>query len=600
MLGLNPGEIASGLAMSHAGLMTQEARLARRSVARGVIIEAGRRLALRDGIDELSLSAVAAEAGFNPSTVFGHFRNKDELLLAIVAEDLGELAAMMRSTTVQPSLFDSDLAGESHGETFSAAQTANRDQPDPEPDTVPPQIEAYEPAAEADSDPEPPPSPTVDLWLERRLRIFERTLADLEQRLKEIDAAATRALALSEETAKALFDRVERFEREQRETAQSLNGRMEETERRQRGATAEMRAAVSDAATRIEILETARRADQRKPEPAPEEVPVATPPIAASSEQPGEASDQETYFAAAQRAASAAALLAGMQERAERASSLPVRPKRVRLRRKHYAFAAAVVVLAFVVGAFVAFYVGQARGHQLAAAWSRIGPAQRSRKLPPKAEVLSDPRVRLASLARSGNPKAELLLGLQFAHGDGAAANEAEGARWIRLAASQHDAVAEYYLGSLFERGEGVGRNSAEALRWYQAAAAQGNRKAMHALGIAYAQGAGSRTNYALAAQWFSKAAELGLVNSQFNLAVLYERGLGVRQSLDDAYKWYAIAAANGDQESRKRMGALNSQLAAGDLAAAKRAAEDFAPGQMNPEVNEPPVLANLLSRSAH
>src|SRR5580765_6911818 len=70
----------------------------RRNAARASIIEAGRALAARVGTGELSLSAVAAEAGFGPSTVFGHFRNKDELLLAIVAEDLGSMAALMRGS----------------------------------------------------------------------------------------------------------------------------------------------------------------------------------------------------------------------------------------------------------------------------------------------------------------------------------------------------------------------------------------------------------------------------------------------------------------------------------------------------------------------
>src|SRR5947209_6336129 len=70
----------------------------RRSAARASILEAGRRLVYRLGSEEVSLCAVAAEAGFGSSTVFGHFRNKDELVLAIVADDLGVLAAAMRSS----------------------------------------------------------------------------------------------------------------------------------------------------------------------------------------------------------------------------------------------------------------------------------------------------------------------------------------------------------------------------------------------------------------------------------------------------------------------------------------------------------------------
>jgi TPR repeat protein len=596
--------------MSHAGLMTQDARLARRNVARAVIIEAGRRLALRDGVDELSLSAVAAEAGFNSSTVFGHFRNKDELLLAIVAEDLGALAGLMRASTMNtrfseliPTSDSSEAAPpgnvvpEETRYSSAGAEVASRPEA------------GRGPNDEASADSGSPERPPVDLWLERRLRIFERSLSDLEHRLKEAEEAAMRAMVLSEETAKTLFGRIEALEREQRETAQSLTARMEETERRQRGATAEMRAAVNDAATRIEILEAARRVDQsaaRTTEGPPVQSSAPGQPLTRSPEHPDEDTDQERYFAAAQRAASAAALLAGMQERAEKAklSENAFRP-RLRLQRRHYVLAACLVFVAFAVGAFVAFYVGEARGRQVAATSHRVQAAQLSQpatatRSPGKAHpasatvVSADPRVRLAALSRAGSANAQLLLGLQFLHGDGV--DRAEGARWLRLAAEQHNPVAEYYLGSLYEHGDGVPRDNTEAIRWYETAARQGNRKAMHALGIAYAQGEGAKKDYSEAARWFSEAAELGLVNSQFNLAVLYERGLGVRQSLLEAYKWYAVAAASGDQESRKRLDALKTQLSADDLTAGERAAWGFTPKKDDPATNNPPVLADLLS----
>jgi localization factor PodJL len=214
--------------------------------------------------------------------------------------------------------------------------------------------------------------------------------------------------------------------------------------------------------------------------------------------------------------------------------------------------------------------------------------------------ISADPRVRLADLARAGSPKAQLLLGIQLLHADGLAADQPQGARWIRLAADQNDPIAEYYLGSLYEHGDGVVRDSGEAIRWYEAAAGQGNRKAMHALGIAYAQGEGAQKDYSRAAHWFSKAAELGLVNSQFNLAVLYERGLGVRQNLLDAYKWYAVATTSGDQESRKRIEALKTQLNAEDLEAGERAAQYFIPKVDNPEANNPPLLDDVVSQPVH
>src|ERR1043165_3566909 len=67
-----------------------------RAASRTAILEAARRVAARDGARDLSLRAVAAEAGFAPAALYGYFRNKAELLLALAAEDLSSLARVMR------------------------------------------------------------------------------------------------------------------------------------------------------------------------------------------------------------------------------------------------------------------------------------------------------------------------------------------------------------------------------------------------------------------------------------------------------------------------------------------------------------------------
>ena len=67
-----------------------------RAASRSAILEAARRVAVRDGARDLSLRGVAAEAGFAPAALYGYFRNKDELLLALAADDLTSLARAMR------------------------------------------------------------------------------------------------------------------------------------------------------------------------------------------------------------------------------------------------------------------------------------------------------------------------------------------------------------------------------------------------------------------------------------------------------------------------------------------------------------------------
>jgi AcrR family transcriptional regulator len=71
-------------------------REAEHAANRAAILEAGRRVAARDGAAHLSLRSVAGEAGYAPAALYGYFANKSELLLALAAEDLSGLARRMR------------------------------------------------------------------------------------------------------------------------------------------------------------------------------------------------------------------------------------------------------------------------------------------------------------------------------------------------------------------------------------------------------------------------------------------------------------------------------------------------------------------------
>jgi AcrR family transcriptional regulator len=73
-------------------------RDASRAASRNAILDAARRVAVREGARDLSLRGVAAEAGFAPAALYGYFRNKDELLLALATDDLTSLARAMRGT----------------------------------------------------------------------------------------------------------------------------------------------------------------------------------------------------------------------------------------------------------------------------------------------------------------------------------------------------------------------------------------------------------------------------------------------------------------------------------------------------------------------
>jgi len=83
-----------------------EKRILRRAQAhasaRSGILDAARRVAQKNGTRELSLRSVAAEAGFAPAALYGYFAGKDELLLALAADDLALLARAMREAATQP------------------------------------------------------------------------------------------------------------------------------------------------------------------------------------------------------------------------------------------------------------------------------------------------------------------------------------------------------------------------------------------------------------------------------------------------------------------------------------------------------------------
>jgi AcrR family transcriptional regulator len=77
--------------------LREERRARQRQSVRSDILEAARRVAMRDGARNLSLRGAAAEAGFAPAALYSYFRNKDELMLALAADDLSRIAQAMRA-----------------------------------------------------------------------------------------------------------------------------------------------------------------------------------------------------------------------------------------------------------------------------------------------------------------------------------------------------------------------------------------------------------------------------------------------------------------------------------------------------------------------
>ncbi len=82
--------------MAEAAPKRRERRSRQRAANRAAILDAARRVAMREGAGALSLRAVAAEAGYAPASIYEYFRNRAEMILALAADDLGQIARVLR------------------------------------------------------------------------------------------------------------------------------------------------------------------------------------------------------------------------------------------------------------------------------------------------------------------------------------------------------------------------------------------------------------------------------------------------------------------------------------------------------------------------
>lgn len=601
-----------------------------RGDARAAILKAARALVERDGVENLTLGKVAAEASLPRPVVYGQFVRKEDLLLCVAADSLATLARQMggiEDVPVQSSdtedhdsaviltLPRSEVASDvadmmiETGREISAAIEGSTEisaaSPVPERrqsrridmtnmmerrgratprDDVAVVDEKPDDASTDDAPTEKTAPRAPDAWLERRLRVFERAMTAMEARQEQVEKDSRTLVVSAENSIKAL-----------EETLSGLVARLDECEARQKAAADELRMSLSEAQLRIQTVEGVARAALVENDGASFEMAPAEPersetvfevhsvePHIEAKAQAGEDTDalHKSFLDTARASAIAAAAVKTETE------AVTKKPKKVDMRIR-YVLIGFLVGAVFVAAASVAFSKGVHDGRNEALRRTAMLVTQ-----PATVQAsVTTPLDKLTRLAESGNAAAELEIANRYLDGTGTIRNAAAGFRWMTRAAKQGNAVAQFLLGSLYQTGIGTSADPVRAMHWYEAAALQGNRKAMHDLGVAYAQGLGGVTSPTEAARWFSRAASLGYVDSQFDLAVLYERGDGVPQSLLDAYKWYAIASAQGDAESKSRIEALRTQLSQDDLAAAQHAANIFRAAQFDQAANISPKI---------
>jgi TPR repeat protein len=180
--------------------------------------------------------------------------------------------------------------------------------------------------------------------------------------------------------------------------------------------------------------------------------------------------------------------------------------------------------------------------------------------------------------AEQGSAEAQWLLGASYDSGDGVPEDDAEAVRWYRLAAEQGDARGQWSLGTMFLVGTGVPKDDAEAVNWFQKAADQGYVYGQLYLGNMFFSGTGVPRDYAEALRWYRLAAEQGLSDAQVNLGMMYANGEGVPKNNAEAYFWLNLAASQGDRYTTIRRDELERVMTREQIAEAQRRSAAWKP----------------------
>jgi hypothetical protein len=144
---------------------------------------------------------------------------------------------------------------------------------------------------------------------------------------------------------------------------------------------------------------------------------------------------------------------------------------------------------------------------------------------------------------------------------------------------SEHgDIIAEYNLGLMYLAGQGVPLDYSQAARWFRKAASRGDAPAQYNLGHIYQQGQGVKRDAVEAAMWYRKSAEQGYVYAQNALGFMYGAGDGIPANQVEAYLWLSLAAAAGDDDAAAYRDVLETDMAPGLIAKARRMVNAWKP----------------------
>lgn len=552
---------------------------------RAAIVEAARRVAQREGVAEMTLTDVAREAHAAASDIYAFFTSKNDLLQAVVADDLAALAKTMRRSLEHPSgasetelpvadAIPVALAANEPAVAASACAVENSElhdtqgQPmqatEPLPNEKP---EAPEPAAPSSVQETPRRFPVVqplreaprsavadanattagaiarledavaklqatpvDQWLERRLREFERTLYALQH--NQNHRASPNTFEQGLQTLRESLDAIEmRHTMAADEAARATGERFDTVDKRLREMLSELQAESVHLAKRITALENlafASRPDQMPPPVEAFAAAEAPESGAGQAQESGETHDPANEPVTQNGDETVPSYLMAARRSAQAAAqqaSEDLRGRAIATRPKKILLLAAcgalLVLTVLLAGVGIMLRNSSMNGDTV--------PARNAAPVHLAPAAAKPLRHRASQRAIPKAPQANL-----------------------RELAQTGNASAELLVGLEYLEGKGVAKNEAMAVDWLSRAAAKGQPVAQYDLGALYADGRGVHADPVQAFQWFGSAALRGNRRAMHFLAIAYAEGVGTTKNLGEAARWFERAA---------NLGAVNSQF---------------------------------------
>jgi len=152
----------------------------------------------------------------------------------------------------------------------------------------------------------------------------------------------------------------------------------------------------------------------------------------------------------------------------------------------------------------------------------------------------------VSNAAERGNDGAQLLIAIEYLHGNGVQKDEKCAAYWLERAGMQGNAAAQKILGDLYEQGRGVPKNLKLSADWRKKAADRGNTDAQLNLGKMYLSGEGVDKNSEQAEYWLKRAAVEGNTEAQFLLGKMYKLRSADRREQALAQNFLAHSSEEG------------------------------------------------------